>query len=356
MQQKLQRIFILKNMVEKMNEEIEKSILKFPEMIGEAIKYKIDLKINKKPKNIIIAGMGGSAIAGDILIDFVYSKLNIPIYVCKDYSLPCFVNKDSLVFIVSYSGNTEETLSCFKEAKEKNAILIGITSDGELEKIFKKYRLPLIKIPSGFQPRVALPYLFFSIIVALKSIGILKNFDKEIKEAIKILKNIRKKYSSENKLKKFGEIYKIAKNVKKSDAIIIYSPESLKGVATRIKNQINENSKMLAWIGLIPEIGHNEISGWQEVKKSNFSVLLLRDRKEDKRIKIRFEYIKKILKEKAKIYEIFSEGKSELAKIFSLIYLGDILSLHIANERNVDAKNVPLQEKIKEILKKSNFK
>jgi len=339
-----------------MNEDVEKSILKFPEMIEEAIKYEFNFKINKKPKNIIIAGMGGSAIAGDILIDFVSSKLSIPIYVCKDYHLPGFVNENSLIFIISYSGNTEETLSCFKEAKEKNAVIIAITSNGKLEKICEKFSLPLIKIPSGFQPRFALPYLFFSIIVALKSMGVLKNVNGEIKETINVVKKIRKKYSFENKIKKSGDIYKIAKNVKKSDGIIIYSHDSLKGVATRIKTQINENSKMLSWIGVIPEIGHNEISGWQEIRKSNFCVLLLRDKKENKKIKIRFEYIKKILKKRAKIYEIFSEGKGRLAKIFSLIYLGDILSLHIANERNIDAKNIPLQDKIKELLKKSNFK
>lgn len=334
--------------------QIEKSLYEFPEMVKIALEKEINIKIDKKPKNLVIAGMGGSAISGDILIDLIKDKIEIPIEVCRDYDLPNFVNENSLVVIISYSGNTEETISCFNNAVEKNAKVVCITSNGILEKLCKRYRVPLIKVPSNLKPRAAFPFLFISLL------RIIDNFEKKTialdgaDEASKIIEEIRdKNFDKEKKeLRKEGEIYDIANIAYKKDAIIIYCSECLKGVATRIKTQINENSKMLSWFSTIPEINHNEISGWQEVKKSDFIVIFLRDRNESESIRTRIEYTKEILKNKAHVKEIWSIGNSRLAKLFSLVYQGDILSLYIGKMRKVNVDEVPLQDRIKDILSK----
>ncbi|MEM7816736.1 MAG: bifunctional phosphoglucose/phosphomannose isomerase [Candidatus Aenigmatarchaeota archaeon] len=333
--------------------KIEKSLYEFPEMMKKALKKEVDFSIEKKLKNIVIAGMGGSAISGDVLIDLIKDKIEIPIEVCRDYNLPNFVKEDSLVVIISYSGNTEETISCFKQAIKKRAKIFCITSNGILENLCEKYKIPLIKIPPKLKPRAAFPFLFISLL------KIIDSFKKElmilegIEEAIEIIEKIREENFDKKKkeLKQEGELYELAKLVYKKEAILIYSPEYLKGIATRIKTQINENSKMLSWFSLLPELNHNELSGWQEVKKSNFAVIFLRDREESKSIRKRIEYTKEILKSKATIKDIWSIGKERVTRIFSLVYQGDILSLYIGKMRKVNIDEVPLQDRIKEILR-----
>ncbi|MEM5835246.1 MAG: bifunctional phosphoglucose/phosphomannose isomerase [Candidatus Aenigmatarchaeota archaeon] len=334
--------------------EIEKSLYEFPEMMKKSLEKEIDVKIEKRPKEVVISGMGGSAISGDILIDLIKDKIEIPIEVCRDYNLPNFVKEDSLVVAISYSGNTEETISCFKQAIKKRANIFCITSNGILENLCKKYKIPLIKIPGNLKPRAAFPYIFLSLL------KIIDSFEKElvifdgINEAIKVVEKIRERnFDKEKKeLKQEGELYELAKLVYKKEAILIYSPEYLKGIATRIKTQINENSKMLSWFSLLPELNHNELSGWQEVRKSNFAVIFLRDKEESKSIRKRIEYTKEILKSKATIKDIWSIGKERVTRIFSLLYQGDILSLHIGKMRKVNIDEVPLQERIKEILRR----
>ncbi|MEM5783981.1 MAG: bifunctional phosphoglucose/phosphomannose isomerase, partial [Candidatus Aenigmatarchaeota archaeon] len=333
---------------------IEKSLYEFPEMMKKALKKEVDFIIEKKLKNIVIVGMGGSAISGDVLIDLIKDKIEIPIEVCRYYELPNFVKEDSLVILISYSGNTEETISCFKQAIKKKAKIVCITSNGILENLCKKYKIPLIKIPPKLKPRAAFPFLFISLL------KIIDSFKKElmilegIEEAIEIIEKIREENFDKKKkeLKQEGMLYEIAKLFYKKDAILIYSSEHLKGVATRIKTQINENSKMLSWFSLLPELNHNEISGWQEVKKSNFAVIFLRTKDENERIIKRIEYTEDILKNRAIIKEIWSIGENKLAKLFSLIYRGDIISLHLGKMRNVNVDEVPLQDRIKEILRK----
>lgn len=333
---------------------IEKSLYKFPEMMKEALEKEIEFNIEIKPKNIVIAGMGGSAISGDIIIDLIKDKIEIPIEVCKDYKLPNFINDESLVILISYSGNTEETISCFKQAINKNGNVICITSNGILEHLCKRKNIKFIKIPQNLKPRASFPYLFISLLKIIDSFEKRLKILYDSKEAIKIVEKLREDNFDNNKeeIKQEGILYDIAKLVYKKDAILIYSPDYLKGVATRIKTQINENSKMLSWFSTIPELNHNEISGWQEVEKSNFAVIFLRTYKENEKIRKRVEYTKDILKNKACVKEIWSIGKSKLAILFSLIYQGDILSLHIGKMRNVNVDDVPLQDRIKEILKK----
>jgi glucose/mannose-6-phosphate isomerase len=320
------------------------TIKKYPEMCADAIKiaektYIPDYKFDK----IVVCGVGGSAISGDLLRDLLKNRISLIIDVCRDYHLPAYVDENTLTFCVSYSGNTEETLSQFVDCFKKKSKIIGITSGGKLEEWSKKFNLPYVLIPSGYQPRAALPYLFFSMIICLQKLGVI-NLQKEINETIELLKRI-----------KTDSIKKLASSMKDSE-IVVYSSDEFSGVAKRFKTQINENSKMPAKYDVFPELDHNEIVGYQNEKlNKNSFVLILRDKDESKEIKTRIEITKELIKDKIKgMKEIWTEGKSKLAKMMSLVFLGDVLSYELAVLNKVDPFEVEsivtLKKKLEEKL------
>jgi glucose/mannose-6-phosphate isomerase len=319
-------------------------IKKYPEMCLNAVKIaeKVDIPDYKFNK-IVICGMGGSAVSGDLLKDLLKNRISIPIDVCRDYHLPAYVDKDTLTFCISYSGNTEETLSQFVDCVKRKSKIIGITSGGKLEEWCKNFNLPYVLIPSGYQPRSALPYLLFSIIVCLQKLGVV-NLHKEIDETIEILKKI-----------KIDSVKKLANSMKDS-TIVVYSSDEFSGVVRRVKTQINENSKMPAKYDVFPELDHNEIVGYQNERLNNNSfVLILRDKDEPEEIKARIEITKDLIKGKVKgIEEIWAEGKSKLARMMSLVFLGDVLSYELAVLNNVDPVEVEnivvLKKRLKERL------
>jgi glucose/mannose-6-phosphate isomerase len=317
-------------------------IKKYPEMCVDAVKIAEKVNIpDYRFDKILICGVGGSAICGDLLRDLLKDRISIPIDVCRDYHLPAYVDKNTLTFCVSYSGNTEETLSQFVDCVKIKSKIIGITSDGKLEEWCKKFKLPYVLIPSGYQPRTALPYLFFSIIVCLEKLGVV-NLQKEIDETIELLKKIRT-----------DSVKKLASSMKDSE-IIVYSSDEFSGVAKRLKTQINENSKMPAKYDVFPELDHNEIVSYQNERlNKNSFVLILRDKDEPEEIKARIEITKEMIKDKVKgIEEIWTEGKSKLARMMSLVFLGDVLSYGLAVLNNVDPIEVEsitiLKKKLKE--------
>ena len=302
------------------------TIKKYSEMCLEAVKIakKVDIPDYKFNK-ILICGVGGSAICGDLLKDLIKNRVLIPIDVCRDYHLPAYVDKDTLTFCVSYSGNTEEALSQFVDCVKRKSKIVGITSGGKLEEWCKKFNFSYVLIPSGYQPRSALPYLLFSMLVCLQKLGVV-NLQKEIDETIELLKKM-----------KTDSIKKLTSSMKDSE-IIVYSSDEFSGVAKRVKTQINENSKIPAKYDVFPELDHNEIVGYQNERlNKNSFVLILRCRGEPEEIKARIEITKDLIKNKIKgMEDIWAEGKSKLAKIMSLVFLGDVLSYELAVLNNVD--------------------
>jgi glucose/mannose-6-phosphate isomerase len=177
---------------------------KFPEFCENALALCQELKIPRKvrvnsrisidylkPREVIVTGMGGSAIGGDLLKGWVRDRFNGPIEVCREYSLPKYAGPDTLVVAISYSGNTEETLSSFVEAVERGCMTFSVSSGGLLEDLNHTLGLPHLRIPSSYPPRSALPYLFFPLTMSLHRLGVLSSFDAEVAETISTLKNIR---------------------------------------------------------------------------------------------------------------------------------------------------------------------
>ncbi|MHA1788491.1 MAG: bifunctional phosphoglucose/phosphomannose isomerase [Candidatus Helarchaeota archaeon] len=305
------------------------------------------------PNCCIICGMGGSAISGDILHDYLAMKVKFPIITLRNYELPTYVNENSLVFIISYSGNTEETLNALKESLERGALIIGISSGGKLKEFCKKLQIPLILVPANLAPRAALGYLFTSLLITLQELGLIEPIDDEISEMIEVMKVLREEISIKVPLEN-----NIAKQIALkciNNIPVIYIDNNYKSVAKRFKSQINENSKMPCKIDEFPELNHNEIVGWEcslEMSKK-FICLLLRTSNEIEPIKTRIELTKSIiLKEKLiDVIEIYARGESKLSQIFSLILIGDYISLYLAILNNQDPSPTESIARLKTELK-----
>lgn len=319
------------------------TIKKYPEMIADAVKITETVTPDYKFNNIIVSGLGGSAISGELLKCLLRDKIRIPIEVSRDYHLPTYADDNTLVFCISYSGNTEETLSQFVDAAERKCKIIGITSGGKLKEWCDKRNIPCVLIPGGYQPRAALPYLFIPLIVLLQRFGLI-NLKNEIDEAIQTLKEI-----------KTDDVKEIASNLKDS-VPIIYASNEYSAVAQRIKTQFNENSKVPAKYDVFPELDHNEIVGYQnENLNKNSYIILLRDKEETEEIRTRIEITKDIIKDRVKgIHEIWAQGSSRLSKMMSLLFIGDILSceLSVLNDVNpVPVENIDIvKRRLKEKL------
>jgi len=334
---KQQIIYTLINIKIKMpldNENMLQVIKDFPNQCKEALNLPRGISVSGDIKNIIVTGMGGSAIGGDLLKTYLHDS-KIPIYVNRDYKMPNFVNEDSLVFVVSYSGNTEETLSAFEDAIDKKAKIIGITSGGRLAEDCKK----VIKIPAGLQPRAALGYLFFPMLGILHNtnLAIVKNQD--LNEMLEILKDTEK-FNDE------GEA--LAKKLKEKIPII-YASDLLGAVAFRWKTQINENAKMPAFYNVFSEMNHNEIASYQNMDRK-FVAIMIRDKYDNERIKKRMDICKGIMEERTDVEEVHTQGEGLLARIFSTIYLADFVSYYLAIWNRVDPSPVHIIENLKRKL------
>ncbi|MBT8172172.1 bifunctional phosphoglucose/phosphomannose isomerase [Candidatus Bathyarchaeota archaeon] len=335
-------------------------LAKTPYYCLDAIIRAKKVKINSisKPKNIVIIGMGGSAIGGEILRDWLRERLQIPIEVCRDYILPAYVNKDTLIFANSYSGNTEETLTSFLEATRRKCTIIAITSGGQLEAFCKKIQVTQVRVPKGLQPRVAIPYMFFPLPILLEKIGILSDIESELKETINILERITQANSPEVNINNNRAKY-IAQEILGTKPII-YGFRQYSSVAYRLKAQFNENSKIPSKSDVFPEINHNETVGYEAPSSiiKTHSIILIRDSQEPLEIKNRIEVTSKLVFSRAKkIIEINTEGKGRLAKMFSVICIGDFVSIYLAILQNKDPSPVKIIERVKqELAKKSNKK
>ena len=298
-------------------------------------------------KAVMISGLGGSAIAGDIMKGYLRDNFSLPIEVNRSYTLPSWVGEDTLVFAVSYSGNTEETLSSYEIAKERGAKIIAVTSNGKLKNFAENDGFPCIEIPEGYPPRAAFGFLFSSLLYTFKKLG-WWNRENEIEETISLLKKMGEELSPSSPE---NLALNLAQSIQDSISLIYASQDYFYGVAMRWKTQLNENSKAPAFYAFFPELDHNEIMGWEGVKDKIFTVILLKDEEESLRMQARINFTMEIIKEKtAKIIEVKSKGKSLLARIFSLIYIGDWVSFYLAILNEVDPTVIKSIDKLKKLM------
>ncbi|RMF60571.1 MAG: bifunctional phosphoglucose/phosphomannose isomerase [Calditrichaeota bacterium] len=315
---------------------------------------KVDYSISQF-QNLVIGGMGGSAIAGDLALAFSREKLPLPAMVIREYDIPVFVNKSTLFIALSYSGNTEETLSTSQQAIEKGATLIGISSGGELENICKKGNYVHIKIPEGYPPRQALGYLFFSLYYLLDRLGVSIANEADVNETVTLLQELAGRYDPHLNMGSNLASH-IAQSIYHAFPVIYTGVPFLYPVPVRWRNQFNENSKCMAFSNVFPELNHNEIMGWEGLYEVNkhLRIILLRDPEETPRMKKRIEISKEVIRNsRIPLGEIFSEGSSRLARLFSLIYVGDWASYLLAMLNEKDPIRIDgityLKEKLSEL-------
>ena len=335
-------------------ENMFESIWSFSENIKDALKIGDSIELKNKYdniQNIVIAGMGGSAIGGDVVSVLEGLNISIPYAVCRDYSIPKWVNKNSLVICSSYSGNTEETLSAFYQSLDRDANICGITTGGTLLEKLKEYKKDYITIPSGLQPRAALAYSYIPIIKLLEKLSIFKSdINLWIRSAVKTLEKNRDIYSLEGDV---NPVHRLAYRIYKKIPIIYSDNSTMRINAIRLKGQINENSKMLAYCNEIPELNHNEIVGWQNNSEifKYLCVIWLEDSHDNKRNKIRKQITESILNDiEIEQYSIQMDGDTFQERFLNMIHYGDWLSFWCAIFHKTDPSPVEKIIKLKNIL------
>jgi len=323
-------------------------IEQFPDQVMEALEIGDKAVINAHDKTInrvYVAGLGGSGIGANYVAEFVRDECPIPYCVGKGYSIPKYIDENTLAICSSYSGNTEETLYAFNAMLETGAKIVVISSGGKLIEAAKENGLDFIQVPANSpSPRACLGYSIIQQLFVLNKLGFIND---SFKSALK---------TSVDQLKfDLEDIQKSAKAV--ADRIhdkipIIYTTDRMEAVAVRLRQQINENSKMLCWHHVIPEMNHNELVGWRE-KHPNVAVIYLRNNDDFKRNQLRININQEIIgKYTDTIIDIFSKGNTLIEKAFYLTHLGDWISWYLSELKNVDAIEIDVINYLKSELAK----
>ena len=301
-------------------------------------------------QKIVIVGMGGSGVAGDVLKLILNQYTNIDVEVRKTYNLTkTQIAARPFCLFISYSGNTEETISVAKDAIDQNLEWAVISSGGELLDLAIKHNKKFVKVPDGLQPRAAFGLMTKAVV------NYLPNQTKEFfinacDEAGNYLNNLTEDTSN--------EVFEISRDIANqigSKTAVIYAGSDLTYlVAQRWKTQINENSKSKAYVGFMPEVHHNEILSWEadpDGSKNNFILILLRG-DDHKKIDNRFELTKELLGSKVDVLDIKNISSDNLIKdLFHLVLIGDLVSVNLADHLNIDPFNIDAIENLKKKLK-----
>jgi len=323
------------------NANMKNVIATSPEQLIKGLAIAKDIKIKGEFKNIIICGIGGSALPANILNSVITTK--IPLYIHRDYNLPEVVNEDSLVVCISYSGNTEETVSALEEAIHKNITAVAISTGGKIEKICENHNIALAKIPSGIQPRSATGYLFSVLSTILTNCGVIDDISEDILNTAEELE----KRNSE--LEKEGKI--LAKKMA-GKIPIVYASNNFKVAARIWKIKFNENSKIPAFHNYFPELNHNEMVGFTDKKMvGEFHIVIIKDKQDHARTQKRMDLTSSILKKQGiKTSFIETVDGSMILKLFEVLLLGDWVSYYIAINNNIDPTPVEMVEDFKMML------
>jgi glucose/mannose-6-phosphate isomerase len=333
-----------------LQEPMKSYLYGLPEQFTQCLELNYEeLERYRKPyQNLMISGLGGSAIGGDILRTYAFEAAALPVYVNRGYELPRFVDNNTLFIAVSYSGNTEETLTAYEQAKARGADILVISSGGTLTDHARNDGYPLVAIPGGLSPRAATGYLLAPLLLSLQKAGILKDARSDIEETAAVLFSLRDLLQpgrQENNL-----AMSIAAVIKDAIPIIWGSVNHTEAAALRWKAQINENAKSPAYYNVFPELNHNEIVGFEAPQQllSQLAVIILRDSRDHQRVQQRMEITRGVIESKVKkVVEVESAGESLLARIYSLIYIGDYVSYYLALEYGIDPTPVKVIDYLK---------
>lgn len=333
------------------------SIFDMPEHITEAMDIVRRWRVNPDDfadiKNIIVTGMGGSAIAGELIRTYLSSKMLIPFHICRNYNLPEYVDDETLVIASSYSGNTEETLAAVDDALNRKSMIAAIATGGLLQDVAELNEIPMAILPAGLQPRAALGYSFAVMLLFLEKINLIKNVSQELIELVEKLQKFRGNYIEDLPVKE-NLAKQVAQRIHGKIPVIYTGPSLTDAVGLRWKGQICENSKTLAFTNQFSELNHNELAGWAEPINEHLEhlvVIMFRDADDHPQIRQRMNFVKEMLENrKVDLIEVHSKGELPLQRMFSLIQLGDFVSYYLAVLNEVNPTPVEVIEQLKKTL------
>jgi glucose/mannose-6-phosphate isomerase len=326
---------------------MEKLIAAFPAQLEEALNIGSGAQVTpgKGIHEVLVCGMGGSGVGAHFLQSIAAEDARVPIIANKNYTLPGYVDEQTLVIVSSYSGNTEETLSAYQHARERNCPLIAITSGGTLLEKAKSSGLDFIQLPAGYPaPRACLGFSLVAQLFALQKAGYVDNFfEGQIVDAIERLR------LEQNNLREKAE--QIARLL--ADRIpVLYGANRTGATLLRWRQQLNENAKHLCWHQVFPEMNHNEIVGWKG-DYSKLMVVALRHRDDLHRNQLRMDLTREVFQHWAGGYmEVYSRGASFLEKSLYLVHLGDWVSYYLAEIKGENPDEVKVIDHLKKQLKK----
>jgi glucose/mannose-6-phosphate isomerase len=335
-------------------------LLDFPLQCKASVEIaaRTEIKLEKRDfEKIVFVGLGASAAGGDLIRSYLYLENRRVISVFREYVLPASVDAKSLVFTLSYSGNTAETLSAYTQAKENGASIIAISSGGQLKEEALKDNVTFIEIPRGLPPRMALGYLSIIPLCILAKLGIIASALADIKETIALLETLRNQSLGPRIQTKDNIAKQAARKLWNKFAVIYSSSVHFDICARRLRSQFAENAKTLSSTQVFPDINHNEIVGWQNPKKilKNFVVLMLRDSSMHARVAKSMDITREIVKQEGvSTLEIYSRGQGLLSRIFSLIYIGDFISFYLAILYSTDPMPIKRIDYLKKKLAEEN--
>jgi glucose/mannose-6-phosphate isomerase len=304
-----------------------------------------------RPQVIVVAGMGGSAAGGDLLAACAAETVDVPIVVHRGYGLPAAAGRHAVVIASSYSGETAEVLSAFDVAVARKVPVVAITAGGALAQRAAAARQPRVALPPGLMPRMALGYLFFPTLPLLGECGVVVTPPDEIEEALSTLEALARELVPERPAGD-NEAKRLALSI--ADRLpAVYGGPATGSVAYRWKTDIEENAKMFALAGALPEMNHNEIEAWHSSGAKDMHVILLRDRGEAPEIAHRFGIIHDLVGPSAGgVSEVWGRGQGRLARLLTLTYLGQWTSYYLAVLRERDPWSVPLLDEVKRRLRR----
>jgi len=294
--------------------------------------------------NVLITGLGGSGIGGSIVADYAAKHSQVPILVNKDYHIPAFVNKNTLVIACSYSGNTEETLMAMAESLEAGAQVAIVTSGGMILERAKQAGLNAIVVPGGNPPRSMLGYSLVALMHYMRFYNILQT---QPVEDWQTLANylLHDQATMQEQSKQLAE--KIAHKT-----VAVYAASGMAGIATRWRQQLNENAKVVGWDAAVPEMNHNELVGWAG-GNNNHAAIFLRSNHDYSRNQTRMDISKEIILRKTDlVFDIWAKQNTSWAEALYLIHWGDWLSYYLHEIHQVDIMDIVVIDYLKNELSK----
>jgi glucose/mannose-6-phosphate isomerase len=295
-----------------------------------------DLPDRERIEHVVVLGMGGSGVAGDILSAAAGPFLSVPVIVSKGYELPAFVGESSLVFAVSFSGNTEETVEAASAAAVEGAHMVVVTSGGELGRLADSWGVPRVYVPGDIpQPRAAVGAMAIPAFIVLEEIGLFPGAQQWVDFAVEQLARRRDQLTAEDNLAR-----ELARRIGRTVPIIYGGGQLGATAASRWKNQVNENANAPAFWNTLPELCHNEVQGWGQngdLTRQAFTLVNLRHEFEHPQVARRFDLVTPLVEEvTSQVLEVSAAGEGQLAQLLDLVLIGDFVSLHLAAQEGID--------------------